>query len=73
MHQRKNPKQVSYEVFFQNPSGVSEELAAKDEEEDDLLEHQNKSATMIDEENDQINIVDEIEGQHQNDHDKPQN
>jgi len=60
-HQRQNPKQISYEVFFQNPSGISEDFAERSDEEDDLLENQNKSNTVIEDDNDQINIIDEID------------
>ena len=31
-----NPKAISYEIFFQNPSGMSEELG-EGSDEDDLL------------------------------------
>ena len=44
---------LNYEVFFQNPSGLSEDIANKDiEEEDDLMMNQNKSAAGIDSDND---------------------
>ena len=56
---RKNPKAISYEVFFQNPSGISEDLAERSEE-DDLLQNQNKSNTVIEDDNDQTNLIDEL-------------
>lgn len=47
---------MSYEVFFQNPSGISEDFAERTDEEDDLLQNQNKSSVVVEDENDQVNI-----------------
>ena len=54
----KNQNPVSYEAFFKNPSGQSE---TNNMIEDDLLQNQNKSATVIEGEDATYDQVEEEE------------
>ena len=49
--------QLSYEAFFKNPSGQSDNIF----EEDDLIQNQNKSATAIMDQEDEDLQIDNIE------------